>query len=197
MPPEEVIDPALASIATVNQGTNPWVVTPSTGSITAIRQEPSQQVANGNAYAFGTAAAAFNIGAAELAAIYIKNNNASKALYIFNAFLLPDPSSANWLLWRTYYNPTVSANGTALTLNNLLAGSANTSGANAYTNPTASAFGKLVSISANGFSNSSSNPEISQFAPYLVLPAAQSLLVTAAAKGANTNFYANFQWFEI
>jgi hypothetical protein len=93
--------------------------------------------------------------AAESNFILLKNPNASGViLYIFKIISVAISSlgSATGVesVVRLYSNPTITANGTAMTINNQLIGSADTSLATAFSVPTTTANGNLIRVYAVG-----------------------------------------------
>jgi len=160
------------------------------------RFEPNHQIVIGNAYT--QISTGLTIGTAEANVFYMKNNSTSKTVYIFNALAVQDVGNDNnWAIFRLYYNPTVSANGTAATISNMLAGSANTSGCNAFTAPTVTTRGTLAKYWVSGINNVAAVIQDVLFPNYFVLPPAQSLLITGAAKSNGQAMNNLFQWFEV
>lgn len=169
------------------------------GSITAtsVRDDQNQQIINGNGYNV-VLSTSFTIGSTETNALYFKNNSGSKTVYIFNLFPFQDPTNGNnWVIFRAYFNPTVSANGTSLSAINMVAGSSNTSSANCYSGPTVSARGTMFKIWPSGINNAAAIIQDYPFPNYIVIPPAQSILVTAQCKANGQGMYADIMWYEV
>lgn len=133
---------------------------------------------------------------AETAVLYLKNTS-SKTMYIAAHLLTPGPTQGNWVNFNVYYNPTVTANGTSVSIVNLLAGSANASVMSAFTAPTVTSNGVLIDAIPNSVSNSTAGPFSKRIlTPYYIIPPNNSILFTGVAKANNTPVYAVVDWFE-
>lgn len=162
-------------------------------------QRPEISVRAANGIAYGVVIQSVAVNATETPVLYVNNPSGSgKTIYIVGGFLAADIQSPNWARFFIYNGPTITANGTIQSINNLLAGSGNTSVALAYTLPTASAFGTLMDIVMDGGANSGGNPK-SRYHPssYIIIPPNTKLLITANAKGNNTPIVIILKWFEV
>lgn len=178
------------------------VVLPSDYSLllspTSNRSELSQRVFDGNGYV--TSIATLTANTTETNLIYITNPNGSgKTLYIAVSMLFAAMGQSNWMSFQMYISPTTTANGTAMTISNLLPGSVNTSVASAFSGPTTSAKGILSEIQSYGASNSAPTnaTSIVNLNPYIVLPPNTKFLLTGTAKAASTGLTALLKWFEV
>lgn len=100
-------------------------------------------------------------------------------------------TSGNSVVFKFYYNPTITSNGTALTPVNLRFASGNLSAMTAFKAPTISANGTyLYSMQANFGSGSVSNI-------ISVLDPGKSLLVTATASANTTAYTLSRIWNEL
>ncbi len=193
-----VIQPVSGTV-TANQGApgptaSPWPVSVTNGFL-AARQEPNNQISNGNAYVVTTVAT--TVGTTETNAFYLKNGS-SKTIYVFNIFMLGNSANGNnWIDFRAYYNPTVTVNGSSLTITNLLAGSANASTATAFVTSTTSSRGTLVKFWNAGINNSAGVLQDATFSNYFVLPANQSILITVQCKANGQAYDGTLMWFEV
>lgn len=161
------------------------------------QDQPNTQIINGNGFCALTNDGQLSVGTSELPIIYFKNNG-SKTIYIYNIFLSAKASIAsNWLQFKTYQTPTITAVGTAMTDVNLLIGSANTSSAQVYRLPSASSNGTLMNIWFDGTANSAGYIKARAFNGYVVLAPTKTILITAIAKGNSTDMYAVLNWFEV
>lgn len=174
------------------------VVLPSDQTLLTIRRdELSQYVSTG--FAFATSILTLTVNTAETNLVYITNPNGSgKTFYLAVSLLTTDISKANFGTFTFYTGPTVTVNGTAMTIVNLLAGSANASVVSAFSGPTTSAKGNLVETQFYGGNNASAqNWKISDYLnPYIILPANNKLLLTGSAKANTTAVTILLKWFE-
>lgn len=176
---QNYIDPALTTVSSVT------------------RTEISQAAFNGNAFTF--IVTNLNANTAETRLIYLVNSSAnSKTIYLANLLMAVDASSSNWCNFQIYYNPTVTANGTALTIRNLRAGSATATAMNAYSSPTVTSNG-TGPVFYFPYNNSNQSGAVVPYNanPYIIIPPANSLLLTGIAKSNSTPTTINFNWFEV
>jgi hypothetical protein len=136
----------------------------------------------------------FSVGTSETALMYLSNSQTtSNVKAIFQNFLKAiDITNSQSVIINVYVNPTISANGTALTPVNLRPASSNNSIATITYNPTASANGTLVDAIG---SSSTSNGNISEVLK--ILDQGQSILVTGIASAASTSVNVILQWYEL
>lgn len=159
------------------------------------RTELSQLAYQGNAFTIVSNTLLANT--AETRLVYLVNSSVNaKLLYLSNILLSVDVSSANWCNFQIYYNPTVTANGTALTISNLRAGSATTSVMTAFSGPTVTANGTRVFFFPYNNSNQSGAVVPYSCNPYIIVPPGNSLLITGTAKANNTPIIVDLNWFE-
>lgn len=103
-------------------------------------------------------------------------------------------SSAQQVIIKTYYGPTISTTSTAATPVNLRSGSLNTSVSLCYLNGqfTVSANGTLISnLGCDGVDHPSEDSQL------LVLDPGKNLLITATAVSATTSLIAGVSWYEL
>lgn len=166
-------------------------------TVISNREEWNDQIIKGNGYCFTTLDGQLSVGTADKPVLYLKNNSGTKTVYIYSIFMVADAAvPGNWLEYRLYYQPTITVNGTALTIVNGIAGNSSSSVANAYANPTASSKGSLIRVWEDGAGNSPGPLKQPSANRYWILPPGTSLLVTASAKGNSTIMYGTFDWFE-
>lgn len=172
------------------------VVLPSDQILNAVVANSPTNTANYSIAKQGT-----SVNTTEVPFVLIKNPSGSgKSIYIASIFLQSDPSEAgNWSIYQIYANPTVTANGTAITPQNNTIGAGNASIATPFYSSTVSANGALLGIVQSGGNNNGPTFTGSVILPEqpIVIPPNNSMLVTAKAKGNGTlcNFW--FQWWEI
>jgi hypothetical protein len=159
------------------------------------RTELSQQAVQGTAFTLVNNSLLAQ--STETRLLYLTNSGSnSKTLYLANILLAVDVSSANWCNFQLYYNPTVTANGTAATISNLKAGASTVSVMNAYTGPTVTANGTRVYFFPIGNSNQAGAFSPYNANPYIIIPPGNSLLITGTAKANNTPVVMDLNWFE-
>lgn len=95
--------------------------------------------------------------------------------------------SSDTVLFRFYFNPTISANGTPETPLNLRPGSNVLSVSKCYVSPTISDNGTLFTLAGNG----------TQVTSLFVLDQGSTLLITAQATDADTSVYLSQSWYEV
>jgi hypothetical protein len=165
-------------------------------ALSITRTELNDYVVSGNAFNFVSNSLTVSTAGTNL--IYVTNPGGSgKTLYLANMFLASDPSSANWIQYDIYYSPTVSANGTAATINKLNPNGAASSVVSVYTGPTVTTAGTLISIYASGQNAQSNTSEYINNNPYLVIPPGKSMLIKGFAKANNTPSIQILNWFEV
>lgn len=108
----------------------------------------------------------------------------------FFDFDLGTPNNITFL-WRLYFNPTITANGTAYTPIQLNTGSTNTSDANVYTLPTASAFGTLADAAVMTIGTLRVPLDFG-----VAVDEGDSALVTVQASSANNDYFVSVKWAE-
>lgn len=169
------------------------------GAITAqSRREHDYYISQGNAFGLISADSALTANSTETNLVYIRNPSLTKSVYIFQMFASDDVAGGNnWIRFKLYYNPTVSANGTLQTVPNLLAGSATASTTLAYYSPTVTTRGTLIRSWSQGFNNAAGPINEPHQDHYLILPPSQTLLFTATAKANGNAINAMFYWFEV
>lgn len=125
------------------------------------------------------------VGTSEVPVMLLKNPSGSgKVLSINQILLINRHTVSSLVIFRCYSSPTITANGTAISIPTLDIGSGNTTVAEAYQSPTISANGTLMmTTTASGRANA--NPNAMQFAGTLTLQPNTSILVTAIADGTN------------
>ena len=94
-------------------------------------------------------------------------------------------------IWRLYFNPTITVNGTTYTPVNLNTGSTNTSSANVYTLPTATAYGTLADIAVITIGTLRVPIEFG-----IAVDEGDSALMTMQASSANNDYYVAIKWSE-
>ncbi|MEY2859131.1 MAG: hypothetical protein RLZZ74_3444 [Cyanobacteriota bacterium] len=159
------------------------------------RSEPSQMAMQGNAFSWSNST--LTVATAETRLIYLVNSAANtKTIFISTMLLAPGPDNGNYITYNFYYNPTVSANGTAQTIVNLRPGSATASVLSVFITPTVSANGTRSHIFTVGKSDQASPMYHGKLDPYIILTPGNTLLITGSAKANGTSNLANLIWFE-
>lgn len=124
--------------------------------------------------------------------LLIRNPAASGKTLKLRNFIEGVVSTNKPTTFRLYFNPTVTANGTAQTIRNKQSGSATAAVALATTSPTVTAFGNLLNI-AVVVAGVFIVPE--DFT--LQIPANNSILLTVNATVNNTEVTATVDWAEV
>lgn len=161
------------------------------------RSELSRRVSLGDA--FGVYTTAVSVATTETNVIYMNNpSNSGHTVYVAAALLASVITATGWSEFYVYTQPTVTSNGTALTVNNLLAGSVNASTTLVYRNPVTSTRGTLIDSTLYGSNNTAPNAEMTArvVEPYYILPPGTRLLISARGKNATTPLVIIIKWFE-
>ena len=151
--------------------------------------DASSDLINGNMYVASTNAISLTLNT-EQDFLLIKNPNGNTV----NLYLMIHPQSnvvsTSSVTWRLYKSPTVTANGTSITINNMDIGSSNTSAAQIFSQPTATVNGTLLNVSLT-----SAGADVTPFGMY-ILEANQTMLLTAQPSSVNTLHAASIKWSE-
>lgn len=125
------------------------------------------------------------VGATEVPVMILKNPSGSGKVISINQILLVNRHTVSSnVVFRCYTSPTITANGTAITIPTLDVGSGKTTVAQAFRSPTISANGTLAFTTvASGGANA--NPTAMQFAGVFTLQANTDILITAIADGTS------------
>lgn len=144
-------------------------------------------------FAFSVATALVNVGTAETPFLLI-NNVAGATLrdILFQSLTLGSDSSGSRLISRFYINPTVTANGTSLTVGNNNVGSANTSIATAFQQPTVSSNGTFIAMFLKGAAENSFIVQRN----FMIQPTV-SVLATLQPAQNNTPCHMSALWMEL
>jgi hypothetical protein len=130
---------------------------------------------------------------AEIPRVLLRNpSNSDKKIFIFRVEEQCNTSTGN-AMYRYYKRPTVTSEGTPLTINNLSIGNSATSVSLAYLNPTASLYGtKLM----NTIVSQMSTLVRERSSPLLVLYPGEDLLINVRANSGTTTWCINLYWKE-
>lgn len=136
------------------------------------------------------------VGTSEVPVILLKNPSGSgKVLSIDQILLINRHTVSSLVIFRCYSSPTITANGTAVSIPTLDIGSGNTTVAEAYQSPTISANGTLMmTTTASGGANA--NPNAMRFEGTLTLQPNTSILITAIADGTSRIPVVTMIWTE-
>lgn len=136
------------------------------------------------------------IGTTELPVVYFRNpSGSSRTVKIVKILANNSHTVSSGVRFRVYINPTVSANGTALTEVALDVGSGNSPSADAFSSPTVSANGnQIADITAPAFMIGPSIELVP--ANGLQLRANNTLLITAVADGSSRIANISVWWEE-
>lgn len=157
------------------------------------RTEAQQAAIDGVAFSLVTTT--INAQSAGANIIYINNPNTNtKSMVITSIFLGVNAAKSGWGDFTIYANPTVTANGTALTPRNLRIGSATTSVLSAFSGPTTSATGTPVFFWSTSQGVTTSN--FIQMNPYIILTPNNKLLLFCTSKANNNPTDIVINWFE-
>lgn len=147
-------------------------------------------VSEGAGY-IGTSGAITLSGTSELPVLYVKNPSTSKTCFASFYRLLMNTTATHTTLFKFYWNPAISSNGTPVIINNLRNNSAtNPSQMLIYSQPTVSTAGVLVSEFIAG------NLGYVSDLPLIVDPG-YSLLINAVTQASSDVVIAELSWFEI
>jgi hypothetical protein len=137
-----------------------------------------------------------SIGTTELPVVYFRNpSGSSRTVKIRQIIANNSHTVSSGIRFRVYVNPTVSANGTALTEVALDIGSGNTPSADAFSSPTVSANGsQIADLSAAAFLTSTSVNLVPSDG--LQLRANNTILITAVADGSSRVANITIWWEE-
>lgn len=125
--------------------------------------------------------------------ILLTNPSGSGKTLLLSKFVSTGYGKSIGATWRLYDNPTITANGTALTLINRKLGSSVTSDMNVYYDPTISARGTLLqSISASDNMTTIIDVKFS-----IHVPANRSVLLTLDVNAKNYPVGFNAAWAEV
>ena len=163
----------------------------------AILDFYNKQAYLGNEYVIGTDITAIASANVETPLLYLinpaSNGVAGKNTGCFiniRKFSQATNVSAATTIFRTYFNPTITANGTAATPVNVRPGLGNSSSVLAYRGPSACANGTVVSQFAVNYQ------ELDTSVLYILDPG-QSLLVTGSTDTAGTKVLALLNYYEL
>lgn len=133
------------------------------------------------------------MGTAETPFYYFYNPAGSgKNIRIYNISLAAYGANAA-STFRLYKSPTITANGTALTVTNNNIGSAISNVATAFSQPSASSNGTLIRVYSIAAAVSTQNFNIPG---YIILQPNQALLMTSNSGTNNANTVCRFDWTE-
>jgi len=131
-------------------------------------------------------------GQLETALLYIKNPSGSGINIETTKFLVGGDSSSSRAVYRVYDNPTVTADGTSLTIRNtLISDSPQASICEAYMLPTVTDFGALLNMAIAP----SNSPSRGINRHYYIHPG-HSILVTTANSVSNVKTFSDCYWLE-
>lgn len=163
----------------------------------ASDQNLSSYEFNKNGYMFSTIYEWTNVGTTEMNLLHLVNPSGSgKNLIIWKLILTCFDTVSSFVYFRIYTNPTITGNGTALTISNgRVMASPNASIANAYRDPTTSALGtfKISCISAGGTAASARTLDVQGS---LIIEPNNRILVTGKADGSNRDTSVYVEWSE-
>lgn len=130
-------------------------------------------------------------GTSETTLLYVKNPSSSPYPWCLFLSKFVNQTAGHTAIFNFYYNPTVSANGTAAPINNLR-NNPNTpaSSVQVFTAPTASPLGTFV------FAVGVGNVEVPSQLPLIVDPG-ESLLITTTVSNSNDKVLGQLSWFEL
>lgn len=168
----------------------------STSYNSVVRTELSNAAANGRSFYIITNSLLSAASATEL--IYFNNPSSNnKTILICNVLLGVSLTTSAWTIFDIYYNPTVTSNGTPMTVRNSRIGGAYSGGILVYTLPVVSSNGTLYStLPFNNSSQSGSSVPIA-LNPYWVLPPGNSLFISSVAKVGSTPLNIQMNWLEV
>ena len=150
-----------------------------------------QRVKDGDAYTVTTGLNQIS-GTTETAYLYLKNPSGSAKSIMITHFKFGTDSASCRSLLRIYGNPTVSANGTSLTIaNTKIMSSTPSSSMEAYRSPTVTANGGVLNLDISP----ANSPSKGLNRWYFVEPG-NSLLVTVDNSQANADSFADIYWIE-
>jgi len=138
-----------------------------------------------------------NVGTSEKNLIHIFNPNGSgKNLVLFRAIMTCFDTVDAFIVFRLYGNPTITGNGTALTINNgLITASPTASVANAYYDPSTSALGtQRRTIKSPGTDSGAS--AVLDIDGGLIIAPNNRVLITGTADGTNRDVSISLEWGE-
>lgn len=147
---------------------------------------------DGKVFSFGTNL--INMGVAETPFLLFNNPVGSgKIISLLRIVIGANGNQSSGSIFRFYFNPTITVNGTTLSIVNNRVGSSLTSIATAFSQPTASSNGTFAFPRV--FPNAFGSVEIDlSWKP--ILQAGVSALVTVAAAANNTPVHISFVWSE-
>lgn len=130
-------------------------------------------------------------GTSETAFMYINNPSASLLSWCSYTRKFLAATATHTATFKFYWSPNISANGTAVAVNNLI----NVSGSPAsavqvFKSPTATSFGTLISVL------SATNVENVTNVPLIVAPG-NSMLITVTAQSASDVVMSELVWLEL
>ncbi len=149
-----------------------------------------REIANGNGYELSSNAISVG-GTSEVSFALIKNTSSTKSLRIRLITFTRSSTGAEPAFFRLYRDPTITTNGTALTINNIKKGGA-ASIATAFHTPTISANGTL--LYAAGYTNAL--VPIDFDLGFLIQPL-ENLLITVKPDTTNKEHIMSTNWLEV
>lgn len=165
-------------------------------SVVGNRLQVDAQVSGSSATLQGkkfrvTSAVRTKVGAPEGPVVLVRNPAGSgKNLIIDEQTLISIDQGVN-LIFRTYFEPTVTAVGTALTIRNSFLGDATASIMEMYFEPTISANGTLVEVD-----QARDNMVLHDIKGNMVIKPGYDMLVTLESSGNNKKWSVDFVWTE-
>jgi hypothetical protein len=152
---------------------------------------------NKNGILFSTVHELANVGSSEKNLLHLLNPSGSgKNLIIWKIILSCFDTISSQVYFRVYANPTITGNGTALTISNgRIMTSPTASIANAYHSPTTSALG-VLRFSGVTIGGTAAQSLPLQIAGGLILEPNNRLLITGRADGTNRDTAFYIEWSE-
>jgi hypothetical protein len=156
----------------------------------AIVDYYNKQVYLGNQ--FSASAASLSPGSTNETPIFLLTNPSGNTTALFSfKRLFSCITASETAIFKTYLGPTIGANGTAISIQNMRPANANSSVMNIYKSPTISANGVLIeSFAVNAFVTYETDL-------MFVLDAGQSAVITATAGSSGTNVNVSLIHYEL
>lgn len=157
----------------------------------------SEQQLASDSKVFSVTGTLTGVGTSVTTPLYFKNPTGSgKTAKLISLVLNNSTTVRSAIFFNIAYTPTVSANGTALTISSTVVGSGVTSGMNAYTLPTVTAGGTISARFMVGHSLVTTSLYI-PLNSIILVPENNAFLLTASGDAASRSLHFTLTWAEV